>query len=1025
MKKIYIILFSLFSFSPLLFAQNYFQQEVNYKIDVKLDDIRHELNAFIEIEYVNHSPDDLTFIYFHLWPNAYKDHNTAFAKQLLEIGRMDFYFSKPEDRGYIDQLDFKINNEPARFEFEKNNIDICKLFLNKPLKSGEKIIISTPFHVKIPKVFSRMGHDKNSYQITQWFPKPAVYDREGWHPLNYLDQGEYYSEYGSFDVKITLPKNYVVGATGDLQNEDEMKWLNEKAKITLAMVKPLDIPNDSFPPSSKEMKTLYYKQNNIHDFGWFADKRYYVLKGEVELPDSKRKVTTWTLFTNEEFNLWRKSIEYINDAVLFYSKNVGEYPYHQATALQGSLVFGGGMEYPNVTTIGRADKAEDLESVIVHEIGHNWFYGIFGTNERDNPWMDEGINTYYENRYMNTKYPNQHILLQDFTKIPIPEFFHIHAPSVSEYPYLIQAMRHIDQPMNSSSERVTDANYWAMIYAKTALMINYLRASLTTVEFDRVMQKYFDLWKFKHPSPKDFRKVFEEETRKELDWFFDEILPTTKMVDYKIKKLGDTMVIGKTAFRKITIKNSGEVRSPYSIAAMRADTPYFVLWYGGFHGEMEVLFPEVKCDAFKINVPIDIPETNRHNNTVRSHGMFKKFEPISLKPFIDYDNPDYTRIFLDPAVGFNQYDNFMLGFVVYNNFLFPKKVEYFLAPMYGLGSGTLTGMGHLAYFYYPKNKLFREISLAVNGSMFSYNSDLQQFKKFAPKINFSFKKRDPRSSVNSQLKISEIYINKDMQPDLKGGFRREEYWVNEISYSLKNSRVINAYDLKITLQNTENFSKTFAEGNFRLLDYDKNKGLDARIYAGAFLQKKHVFNSSYYLALGGDFGGNQAQGTPGHGDYLFDEIYLGRSENQGLFSQQGVLKNGGFKVPTSIGVNSEWISAINLKSGLPGKIPFEFFFNIGFFPENTSNNTQQLGFAAEGGITLDLGILINAPDIFQIHLPIYVSDKLHSDQNVLNKHHIDEIGVLTYVPRNIFERITFTINFKKLDPFNYVRNYGL
>ncbi|MES2396213.1 MAG: M1 family peptidase, partial [Bacteroidota bacterium] len=317
MKKS-ILLFLLLPFAGI--AQPYFQQEVHYTINVKLDDVKNEIAGDESIEYINNSPNQLSFIYMHLWPNAYKDHTTSLAKEFLKNQEKEFYFSKEKERGYIDQLDFKIDGQPAKYELLKDSIDICKLFLNQPLKSGEKITITTPFHVKIPSgEFSRLGHIGQSYQITQWYPKPAVYDRNGWNYMPYLNQGEFYSEFGTFDVSITLPKNYVLGATGDMiDGEKELEWLNQKVKETEAITS-FDSKDLAFPASDNETKTLRFKQSNVHDFAWFCDKRYHVLKGEIETPHTKRKVTTWTMFTNAEGNLWKKSIQYMNDAIYYYS----------------------------------------------------------------------------------------------------------------------------------------------------------------------------------------------------------------------------------------------------------------------------------------------------------------------------------------------------------------------------------------------------------------------------------------------------------------------------------------------------------------------------------------------------------------------------------------------------------------------------------------------------------------------------------------------------------------------------------
>ena len=323
-------------------GQEYFQQRTDYKIQVRLNDSLHQLSAFENIIYTNNSPDTLSFIYFHLWPNAYKNNSTPLAVQLLRSGQTKFYYAPVSDYGYIDSLDFKVNDKPLKWNFLKDTIDICIIELNEKLLPGRSINISTPFRVKIPgEAFSRLGRYGQSYQVTQWYPKPAVYDPLGWHKMPYLNEGEFYSEYGSFDVSITLPENYTVAATGVLQNKEELDRLNEIASET-AEIKYFDKKNNGFPKSSENFKTIRFVQDSIHDFAWFADKRFHVLKGNVVLPESKKTVTTWVYFSNIEGNLWRDAVPYVNNAVFYYSRWLGEYPYSNCTAVESALGAGGG-----------------------------------------------------------------------------------------------------------------------------------------------------------------------------------------------------------------------------------------------------------------------------------------------------------------------------------------------------------------------------------------------------------------------------------------------------------------------------------------------------------------------------------------------------------------------------------------------------------------------------------------------------------------------------------------------------------
>jgi hypothetical protein len=418
--------------------------------------------------------------------------------------------------------------------------------LSTPLKPGEKIVVSTPFKVKIPSgEISRMGFVEESYQITQWYPKPAVFDTDGWHAMPYLTQGEFYSEYGSFDVSITLPKNYVVGATGDLQTASEIEFLTAKAASTEAKYKAgaFAISKKSgggytaCPASDSELKTIRYTQKNVHDFAWFADKRFEVLKGEVTLPNSGRKVTSWAMFTPHHAALWKDAIEYLNDATFYYSKWNGDYPYNHVTAVDGTISAGGGMEYPNITVIGDVTSKEELEVVIVHEVGHNWFYGLLGSNERDHAWMDEGLNTLNEIRYMQTKYPNNQ-RMSDMArgmadKLHIENLNH---QDMSTFTHASVAGLGLDQPIELPSEDYTNLNYGAIVYSKTGLIFLYLKDYLGEEAFDKAMQAYYEEWHYKHPQPADIKATLERETGKDLSWLFEDLIQTTKQIDYKIQR---------------------------------------------------------------------------------------------------------------------------------------------------------------------------------------------------------------------------------------------------------------------------------------------------------------------------------------------------------------------------------------------------------------------------------------------------------------------------------------------------------
>jgi hypothetical protein len=515
-RSIFLIIF--LCITAIADAQSYWQQEVNYSIDVSLNDKQHSLEGFEKMEYINHSPDTLRFIWIHLWPNAYKNDRTAFTDQQLQNGNTAFYFSGQEDKGYINKLNFQVDDVTAEAIDHPNYIDIVQLVLPSPLLPGKKIIITTPFHVQLPFNFSRGGHIGESYQATQWYPKPAVYDKQGWHPMPYLDQGEFYSEFGSFSVRITVPGNYVVAATGELQDDSEKNWLRNRSSFDWKPEKKkirtkggsYKTVYQQYPLSATQTKTLTFKETRIHDFAWFADKRFIVNMDTCKLSSGKI-ITVTSYYLPEEKDQWQHSLAFAKDAVRLRSDWIGEYPYQNVSVVQGPKGYGAGMEYPTITLIPTPADEIGLGKVIEHEIGHNWFYGILANNERQYPWMDEGFNSYYENRYTRLKYPAGD---QKFGRTPF------HAKDMGRIMVNSIAALKKDQPINTPSDSLSEINYGLSAYLKTAEWLSYLESRYGRERLDKAVRDYYEQWKFKHPQPDDLKKSFSESLGEPSDSLF-------------------------------------------------------------------------------------------------------------------------------------------------------------------------------------------------------------------------------------------------------------------------------------------------------------------------------------------------------------------------------------------------------------------------------------------------------------------------------------------------------------------------
>lgn len=959
-------------------SQDYFQQKVSYEIHVTLNDIKHELKGFEYVEYINNSPDTLRFLYYHLWPNAYSNNKTELAKQLMDRDGKSKLFNDPELRGYIDSLNFKVGQQVIEWNFLSGLPDICRLNLNKPLKPGDTIYISTPFHLKIPKgVTSRLGHIGESYQISQWYPKPAVYDRSGWHQMPYLDQGEFYSEFGSFDVSITLPANYVIGATGNLQNEEEKIWLNNLSSDTAWMKIP-NYFNESFPPSSKKMKTLRYTENNIHDFAWFADKRFHVLKGNVRLPESGRDVTTWAMFTNQEAYLWRKAISYINNAVWYFSIWNGDYPYNTFTAVQSALNAGSGMEYPELTVIGVANDLYSLDEVIAHEICHSWFYSSLGSDERRFPYMDESITSANESRYMNIRYPGKKLWEIDLQNRKLAKFFQIDkmpVQRIQELEWIVPARGNLEQKINLAATEFSFNNYESIIYSKAAQGFNYLRAFLGDSLYDSIMHDYYRIWKNKHPHPDDLRDIFESHTNKDLSWFFEDFLGTTKRLDYKIARFRDG---------KVLIKNQGELKAPLLIADLKGDSICSEKWEEGFEGSKWFSTGPGNFSEIVIDPEHNMTELKRLNNNIRTTGIFRKADPVRFQLLYTVEDPDKRYLIYFPSFNWTNTDGFMTGVALQNGSLIPKPVEYFVMPFYAFRKNALTGYGKISFNKFPYDSFIRVASLSLEGEQFGAPG-AQDYHRARIGLDLFFRSKNEVDPVNQ--KIFGLYTLASDLTQIEAFTQAKMRSYLQLGYIIDKSGVINPFNIEVSLESGKSYQKTSFELNYKFSYDGKKNGLELRLFAGTMI--KNDASDPFYSF--------SASGRSGREQYLYEGVYPDRFTEfpKTLWSREMTLSEGGIisALNDSLGYSRRIIS-ISFTSSLPGiasKIPVKPFANL-LLNDHGPGTINKPAFFYEAG--LKAGIW----NFLEIYFPFIVSDNIKA------------------IAGSFKERIRFVFRLDKLNP---------
>ena len=989
MHKYGIILVSVFlKFTSLAqyTQQAPWQQQVDYVIDVTLDDKKHELTGDIAITYTNNSPDVLQEMYIHLWPNAYKNNETAFAKQMLENGETEFYYATEDERGEISGIAFTANGKALTTEATAH-IDVLKVKFNEPLTSGEKRTLVTSFTVKIPKVFSRLGHEGQNYFISQWYPKPAVYDVNGWNPVPYLNQGEFYAEFGSFKVAVTLPSNYTLVATGECMNAGELTTTKNAV--------------DTVPLSALNTKTVRFEAADVHDFAWFASKQWGYVTKEIDLGTTQ--VLARVVATEPD----KKDLDHIETAIQYYSDNVGTYPYSHATVVHGELKAGGGMEYPMITLCDFMS-----EEVIVHEVGHNWFYGILANNERTYPWMDESINSYYEGEAMaQNKKPG----LGDLNTTIMMAFVRDN--------YLTNTY----QPIASASEELTGANYGLSVYGLGAKSFGYLKAYLSEDLFRECMRTYFNTWKFKHPLPDDMKRSFEASSGEDLSWFFDEVLKGTGTLDYRIKE-------HKNGYE---LANIGVINAPVPVAFTKDKTTN-VIWFNVNPGEKMVIPTDSSVRLAVIDDKSKTLDLFTDNNYAKP--------PHKLKFATGRDKVGVREVYWLPTLGWNAYDKTMLGVGIHNYALSNKRFQYHVLPMYSFEKKTVNGTAGMNYTL-PLSDTANYLELGVDAMSFSFQERNvgQEYKylKIAPYIEYHLPKKTQRSTIEKsiRLQVDHIFLSPqfEINDDTLSGPRTRRSNSRSFAtatYSFQNKRALNSYSFegmleygqltnKVVLGDLSNpqirFIRTDTVTNeqdtiryFPNIGEEKEQEIFARV-SGVFkynldigIQDKPLELRFYGAYLLQEYKSTQYQNSvgsanrAGYYDYRFDDYLMHRNADYGLFRNQISNRRDFSKFVGPIASADQWMLTANVTMPLPGKLPFKPYLEI-----LTFNDIKDVPFNKEGSsFFYTVGIEIELiPDRLEVFLNLAQSSDVSGYQ---------ENGLIGI--DNFGERITFVLDLNNLRP---------
>jgi hypothetical protein len=664
--------------------EGYWQQDVHYKINAAIDDKTDIIDGSEELTYWNNSPDDLPFVYFHLYSNAQT--KGSYLSDLYHNNGVKVMYGKYQEKGQGTEIEkITVNNEDLKTELDNT---VIKVFLQTPLKSGQSITFKIKFKTYFDsgtirnrmKLFNSWGY--KHYDVVHWYPRISVYDRKmGWDTDQHMDH-EFYGDFGTFDVAFTLPAHYVVDATGTLLNRTEVLPEDLRAKLDIKNFKnkPWGEKPSVITESNGTSKTWMFHAENVHDFALTADPTYRI--GEAE---SINGIKCYAFVQEPHASLWQNAASYTAKVIQVNSQDFGMYGYPKMTVADAQ----DGMEYPMLTLDGGYDP--EYRDLLVHEVSHNWFFGMVGTNETYRAALDEGFTQFltdwtYEriDGSQRIRFKSRSEYVERFTE---PDYIR---NSEVYNGYMNEAAKGKETNINVHSDMFNGAlrhgGGYSQVYMKTATMLYNLQYTLGDSLFLAAMSHYFNQWKFAHPYMEDFRTSIIQFTKVDLNWFFDEWIESSKTIDYAVGKVKK----GKNKDEyEITFKRKG-MQMPLDFAVIGKNDSIYLYhipntWFVK-KTKANVLPRWIGWDKVKpeYTATVTIPEGIANvviDPTYRlaDVNMINNSKKLPVKYRFDskiYNPSDWSKyeVFARPDIWYNGYDGLKIGLNVNGNYMNYKHI---------------------------------------------------------------------------------------------------------------------------------------------------------------------------------------------------------------------------------------------------------------------------------------------------------------------------------------------------------------
>lgn len=908
MKNNFIVFIILFA-QTFIFAQHTSHVKVRVNTETKIIQVQQDLI------YNNTSADTLYHIVLNDWNHAFSSKNSTLAKRFSDEFTRTFHLAKEEDRGFT-----TINNiidgefQTLTWERNSNQTDILEIALETPIMPNSSQKINIIYTVKIPnEKFTRYGFNKDGKMyLKDWLLFPAVYENGKFIKQSNSNLNDAYNATTNYTISLEVPKNYSVNTNLEiLKKEMDFNF----ARFDLAGENRKDV----IVILSPKVEATLYKNEFIEVTSSINN---------TELNEIQKTIVIDRITRFVDAKLGTSSVP----KILVSEEDYKKQPFYGLNQLPDFL-----SPFSNETM---------FELMFLKTYLNNYLHENLRLNPRKENWIYDGIQMFLLMQYIEEYNPNLK-MMGSLSKFKLLKSYHLMNLDFNQqynYLYMLMARKNLDQPLSENKDRLIKFNEQISGKYKAGLSFKYLDSYLENNIVLHSIKEFVTMNKKINTTKYDLEYILKKNASKDINWFFKTIIPTRELIDFKFGKIVKT----KDSI-SVKVVNITKTNVPIAIYQLKNDSIISKKWLENIKSDTTFAMDRNHADKIVLNYLNEVPEYNLRNNWKSLKGFFFNNRPLKFNFLKDLEEPYYNQLFYVPEVEFNAYDGIAIGMKLSNKSMLNKPFTFSTTPFYATNTGSFVGKfsGLIDQNIREEGKLYK-IRYALSGSKFHYAKNAS-YTNFLPTVQLFFRDRNFRTNKSEFIQLKQLYTNREKSDLITIDKNTDNYSIFNAKYGNFQSEATKSYSLQTDLQVSNSFGKIAAEIHYQKL-FDNNRRLSLRLYAGTFLFRS---TTSEFFSFGLD--------RPT--DYMFEQNLLGRSETTGIYSQQYVYAEGGFKSKLATRYANQWMTTFNSAFNIWNWV--EIYGDIGLL-KNEKITTK---FVYDSGLHLNL-----VPGYFELFLPVYSSN---------------------------------------------------